>query len=160
MAKKANTAAVKKVEKQPEARMSNRSIMVSLIIALVLALGAAGYFYVDSQKAHNNTIEAIAQRNQQESSQVVVKLESILLETTDQEPTVARVENAQTLKESNPEFYKNVQNGDYIVLYPQRAVIYREEIDQIINIAPIVNTQGVQTTEEPAQIEETQAENE
>jgi hypothetical protein len=54
------------------------------------------------------------------------------------QPTVARVENVDTLKKSNPDFYKNVAAGDYLILYPQRAVIYRKTENKIMNVAPIV----------------------
>ena len=46
----------------------------------------------------------------------------------------------EKLKASNETFYKDIQKGDYLIIFPKRAVVYRESNDQIINIAPIINT--------------------
>jgi hypothetical protein len=60
------------------------------------------------------------------------------------------VEDPAKLKKANAEFYKNVEKGDYLIVFPKRAVIYREQNNQLINIAPIITTSGTTQSQTPA----------
>ncbi len=120
--------------------MSGRLTVILLLIVALAGLGAAGYFWNDARSAKQQTPEGVAQKNQEETDQVVSSLASIILIEGEDKPTVARVENPDVLKKANQDFYKNVQVGDYLVLYPQRAIIYRLGEKKIVNIAPIINT--------------------
>lgn len=136
-----------KVEKKAnsKSRMPKMSVTNWLVmLAVVLLAGAAFYFWQDAQDARNQTPEAIAERNEEESQRVIQQLGEILQISTDQEPTVARIEDADVLREANPDFYTDAQENDYLVLYPQRAIIYREDENKIVNIAPIINTADLQ----------------
>ncbi|MCA9324103.1 hypothetical protein KC992_03285 [Candidatus Saccharibacteria bacterium] len=119
--------------------------MLVMALLLLCAIGAAGFFWNDAREAKQQTPEGVAARNQQETQEVVASLSAQLLIEGDAKPTVARVENPDVLKKANQDFYKNVQTGDYLVLYPQRAIIYRKEEKKIINIAPIINTSDIQS---------------
>jgi hypothetical protein len=116
-----------------------------MVIIVLVSLGTAIYFWKDAQDARSTTPEAIAERNQVDSERVINKLNDILLTDSKDAPTVARIENPQVLIDANPEFYKYAVQGDYLVLYPQRAIIYREADDRIINVAPIINTSQLNT---------------
>lgn len=115
-----------------------------LAVLVVLAVFAAGFFYMKYQDASSETVDAVAARNAEESADVLTSLGSILVLDEENEPTVAKIDDASVLKEANPEFYSGAANGDYLVLYPTRAIIFRLEDKQIINFAPIINT-GVTT---------------
>lgn len=121
---------------------------LAILLVLLAAVGAAIYFWQDARDARNQTPEAIAARNQEDSERVLTKLDKILLTESDQEPTVARIEDANVLREANSDFYKNAENGDYLVLYPQRAIIYREADNRVINVAPIINTSQLPTPDQ------------
>ena len=109
-------------------------------LVVVVALGAAIFFWNDARTARNESPEGIAARNQEESERVITSLDTVLLTESDAAPTVARVEDPEVLKQANEDFYKNAETGDYLVLYPQRAILYREVEKRIINVAPIINT--------------------
>ncbi len=66
---------------------------------------------------------------------MVTKKQLLINET--EHPTVARIDDPEKLKKSNEEFYEDVERGDYLVIFPKRAVIFRETTDQGINTAPI-----------------------
>lgn len=114
-----------------------------VIVVIVLSLGAAFYFWNDAQNAKSQTPEAVAAKNQEESERVIGNLDKILLTESEDAPTVARIEDPAVLQKANAEFYKNAQSGDYLVLYPNRAIIYRENENYIINVAPIINTSEI-----------------
>jgi len=151
-----------------ETTKKKRTLKLSLkawlmIVIVLLSLGTAAYFWNDARNAKQQTPEAIKTRNEEETSKVVTDLGNTLLIEEGQDPTVARIEDPSILQSSNPDFYKDAQTGDYLILYPQRAIIYRLDESKIINIAPIINTdqlnqnQGAQDTQDTD--EETPAEN-
>lgn len=121
---------------------------ILVVLTVVLSLGAAVYFWNDARQAKQETPDAVAAKNLKETERVVNELSKILLLNADQDPTVARVEDPSVLQQSNPDFYKDIQVGDYLVLYPQRAIVYRSSETKIINIAPIVNTEQLQQSNE------------
>ncbi len=117
--------------------------VIVVILIVVLSLSAAFYFWNDAQNAKSQTPEAVAAKNQEESKRVIQGLDAILLTESEDAPTVARIEDPAVLQKANEEFYKNAQAGDYLVLYPQRAIIYRESENRIINVAPIINSSQI-----------------
>ena len=67
----------------------------------------------------------------------------VLYTESEDQPTVARIEDPAVLQEANEEFYRNAQAGDYLILYPNRAIIFRESENLVVNVAPIINTNGI-----------------
>jgi hypothetical protein len=140
--------------------MSNNLKLV--ILVLFIALLAAGYviwmFYNNYQKvtAQNENLSSqlenpdLAKKaNEEKANEVLGKLGKILLveESKDSngsviKPAVATIQDKDKVKTSNPEFYKYVENGDYLIIYPTRAIIYRENENKIMNIAPIITPQS------------------
>jgi uncharacterized protein HemX len=117
--------------------------VVLVIVVLVLALGAAFYFWNEANNAKDATPEAVAAKNQEESDRVINSLSLVLYTDSEDQPTVARIEDPEVLKAANEDFYKNAQTGDYLVLYPNRAIIYRESENLVVNVAPIINTDDI-----------------
>ncbi len=142
----------KKIEKKENKVAFGKKIKsknVLSILLLILLLGAGGsavYFYNQYHKIKSDPVQAQNDKNKAETQRVLDKLKLVILITESEQPTVARVEDTVKLQESNKEFYKDVQRGDYLVIFPKRAIIYRENSNQIINVAPIINTSDVQKT--------------
>ena len=126
-------------------KMNMNPMMMAMVAVVVVALGVAAFFWNEAREANSQSDEAVAARNAEESAEVVGNLDKILLTESESEPTVARVEDPELLQNANPDFYKNVAEGDYLILYPQRAIIYRNSEDRIINIAPIIDTSQLNT---------------
>lgn len=120
-----------------------------LLLILVLVGGLAGTMYYKdrAEKVEADPTSVQKEKNQAETDRVLTALKRTILITETDAPTVARVEDPEKLKASNATFYKDVQVGDYLVIYPKRAIVYRENIDQIINIAPIINTADLKSTD-------------
>lgn len=123
-----------------------KKLWPKLVVGLVLlaAIGAAAYYYTQYRDVRDNPTQAVAQRNNEETTRVLTKLKSVLRIDETDAPTVARVDDPAKLKATNEEFYRNVEKGDYLVLYPKRAILFREANSQIINVAPIINTSELQ----------------
>lgn len=133
-----------KVSSKKKSKLPSFNWKVILVIILVVgSLATAFYFWNESQTAKEQTPEGIAQKNLEESERVINALDLVLYTDSEDQPTVARIEDPAVLQEANPDFYKNAQAGDYLILYPQRAVIFRESENRVINVAPIINTDNI-----------------
>jgi len=143
----ADTAEVKATETKKTATKIKRPPfnwkVVVVMVVIVLALGAAFYFWNEARTAKSSTPEAVAAKNQEESDRVISSLSLVLYTDSADQPTVARIEDPEVLRAANEDFYKNAQTGDYLVLYPNRAIIYRESENLVVNVAPIINTNDI-----------------
>lgn len=119
---------------------SRRGLNFLFVFLVISALGGAGYSYMKYQDLKSNSVSNYTDQSKIKSEQIIQDLGKVLLITEQDAPTVARVDNPGLLMSSNPEFYKDVQVDDYIIVYTARAIIYRTSNNQIINIAPIVIT--------------------
>ncbi len=107
-------------------------------VLLALSLFAAVFFFILYQGEKKDGSSLSEQNKQDISSQVLTDLKKIFyIKTTDQ-PTVAAIDDIEKLRETNPQFYDGVNNGDYLILYPQRAIVYRHSENIVVNVAPIV----------------------
>ena len=139
----------KKEEKSSQTKRRSSPKSKYFLIALsILAIISAGYFYKKYQNALDNPQAQISQKNNKETEEVVSSLGKIIALPTDKQPTVAKVQDVDKLKKSNQTFYKDVAKDDYLVLYSDRAIIFRKKENKVINIAPIVDTSQIQTSQE------------
>jgi len=94
---------------------------------------AIGYEYFNlKKKVDSNDAKAVIQR-----------LEKHMTIPTGEEPLVATITDAIKLKETEP-FYKNAKNGDKVVIWKEKALIYRLEDDKIVDFGVVIrsNQQG------------------
>lgn len=139
---------LKKKKLNPKNFNSGKLSKIIVAIVLIVAVSAAGYFYKQYQDVKKDPKTAQVEKNKAETQRVLDKLKAAILVTESDAPTVARVEDPEKLKSSNPDFYKDILKGDYLIIFPKRAVVYRETNNQIINIAPIINTADLQKKQE------------
>ncbi|MDA9865569.1 hypothetical protein N9C96_02725 [bacterium] len=52
-------------------------------------------------------------------------------------PTVAEITDGAALRQDNPELYGDVQTGDYLLVYSDKAIIYSPDQDKLVTVAPI-----------------------
>ncbi len=114
--------------------MEKKSVIVSFVILILLALGGAGagiYYY--TQYTH-----AVKRANDPkvEVKELLAKLGK-LIDLPTEEPTVATVTNADQIK-SQP-FFAKAKNGYRVVLYTngRLAILYDDKTNKIINVGTI-----------------------
>ena len=117
--------------------INKRTIIVSIIV-IMLGFWVAGsiilgveYFNL-KKKVDSNDAKA-----------VINKLSKIM-DVPQEEPLVATITDAARLKEQEP-FYKNAQNGDKVIIWKEKAVIYRLETNKIIDFGVVIRAQQNQT---------------
>ncbi len=71
------------------------------------------------------------------AQEVVAKVKKHMTLDETVAPTVAKIADAETLRQKNPLFYKNASNGDFVVITTTRAILYSLEKDVIIDVVPV-----------------------
>lgn len=125
---------------------SNKKVM-GLVVVLLLA-SLAGNAFLGSMfwqmRQENMELKQDPQRvAQAELAEVMEAVSKIITLPQGVTPTLATVNNAESLKEQQP-FFKDAQDGDKMLLYAQttdaaerKAYLYRPSTNQLINVAPI-----------------------
>lgn len=134
-------------------------ITVIAVIGIFLLGGGAGYL-VYNQLVEKDVLgkasspEFVSEIQQKQVDAILKDLNKLILITEEEEPTVATILDVEVLRQDNPEFYKNAQDGDILIIYSQRAIIFRRDKNMIVNVAPVfVQPDSNQATQEESQSE-------
>ncbi len=74
--------------------------------------------------------------NQEKARTVVERVQKLMNIDVSVEPTVATIVDVEKLREQNP-FYDKAENGDFLIVTPTRAILYREEENIILDVVPV-----------------------
>ena len=122
--------------------MKTKRILSILIILIIALLGFAIFdkFYKKDVKTDRN------QLSEKQIKALVVKV-SKLINTPEETPVIATIIKADQLI-AEQKFYTGSKDGDYLMVFPtaQKAIIYREKENRLINVGPIIVDQPKATT--------------
>lgn len=71
-----------------------------------------------------------------EAARVLARLRAVYDLPAEPEPTVALVVDAEKLRAKHA-FYGSARNGDYLVLTPTRAILFRSEEKMVVEVMPV-----------------------
>lgn len=134
-------------------------ITVIAVIGIFLLGGGAGYLVYNQLVEKDvlgkaNSPEFVSEIQQKQVDAILKDLNKLILITEEEEPTVATILDVEVLRQDNPEFYKNAQDGDILIIYSQRAIVFRRDKNMIVNVAPVfVQPDSNQATQEESQSE-------
>lgn len=117
---------------------SATQILLGLVLILLIACGTLIYLYLEERKV---TIDSTAQS--QDTQKIIEDLNKLIL-LPDETPTIATVTDKDKLIEENPDFYESVNNGDKLIIYEDKAILYRPSSRLILNVAPVVRNKPVE----------------
>lgn len=124
--------------------------LVAIVIFLLVAGGAGGtYFFYTKYQAAQEKISNPEVTAQEEVTRLVTAIGKILALPEDEQPTVATVLDKDKIKDQP--FFTKAENGDKVVIYSKamKAILYRESINKIIEVAPIQITQPPEASVSP-----------
>lgn len=98
----------------------------------------------DVQETEGEGASSAAASSQGELSQaeVIARIREHMTISTEMKPTVAAVVDVEKLREKNPGFYADAENGDYLVVTQNQAILYSPRRDRIINVSTITLEQA------------------
>lgn len=120
-------------------RSSRPKIFIIIgIVLFILVAGAGGFFFWQYTKLKNdpNTVA------KETTERLVDKVGTLYSLPTDEQPTVAQVQDKDKLKDQV--FFAKAENSDYILIYTNAklAILYREKENKLINVGPIAISEG------------------
>jgi predicted PurR-regulated permease PerM len=118
----------------PKSRLA--VIIGIIVIAVIFALATVTVLlYKQVQDLRNNPDQAVVEKSNQLKDQVAK-----IMHLPDETPTIAEIKTEDLDKLKTQAFFRDIKNGDKILIFSkaQKAVIYREEENRIINSGPIV----------------------
>jgi hypothetical protein len=96
-----------------------------------------------SMQMHQQGSEA----NREQAAEIIRKVRSHMDIGDEVEPTVATIVDVMKLRENNV-FYNKAENGDFLVVTPTRAILYRLAEDRILDVVPVELNQAPPPVEE------------
>jgi len=125
--------------KQPGAsRMSPLTIAIIVIVLLVgVVLGIKQTWFSDKggkEQAESKKISATAPSD---IADLIGRVSKHITIKQDETPTVATIQDIKVLQQQNATFYKDAQNGDRLLVWSDKAVLYSTTRDIILAVLPI-----------------------
>lgn len=119
--------------------ISKHQLMPTIIIVLLLGLGAGGYFFYQSQKAVQFTgVTSTGQiLDKEQIKSLIADIRKVTQLPQGEDPNVATVVDIGKLK--NQPFFAEGKNGDVVLMYPnaKKVFLYDPGAKKIVNIAPL-----------------------
>lgn len=142
----------------------NKNVLFSLAIVLLLGtLGVTSYLYYSALQENKELKESsvAGTSTDQEVTKVVENLKKLVEIDPNEKLNIEKVTNIEKFTEQDPEFYKNLQIDQYVVVLPdsQRLLIFDAKLNKIMNFSnytlnvEIIPEDKIATTEKPFYIE-------
>jgi hypothetical protein len=120
-------------------KQSQKTVIVFTIVVLIIGGGFIISQYHDNIFPPKNT--------SQEVSRLVSDVGKLMILPTNEVPTIASVADVELLR--NQPFFHLAENGDKVLIYNQakKAILYRQKIHKIIEVAPVNVTPSSQSAQ-------------
>lgn len=117
-------------------RRNKALLIIIAVIVLAVAVVPSYYFYNQYKKTQSLLSNPTASSNTQEKV-LIDEVGKLMVLPTGEQPTVATVSDITKL--TDQPFFANAKNGDKVLIYTQakEAILYRESINKIIQVAPV-----------------------
>ncbi|MFA7315117.1 MAG: hypothetical protein WC025_04305 [Candidatus Magasanikbacteria bacterium] len=113
-------------------------IICSLFFLLLLASIYFLFSYLKAQKELKYLKDPAAQEavTKVENEKLINTVGKLIELPVNEEPIIGTVQDAEALARDQ-QFFANAKNGDRVLIYKNTAVIYRPEINKLINMGPV-----------------------
>ncbi|MDD2656725.1 MAG: hypothetical protein PHQ18_04135 [Patescibacteria group bacterium] len=117
---------------------NKKIILVSLFLVLFVGLIYFLFSYIKTQRELKVLKDPTAQEAavKVENDKLIQKVNKLIDLPTDEEPVVGTVNDAATLAQQQ-KFFSNAKNGDKVLIYQDKAIIYRPDDNKLINVGPV-----------------------
>ncbi len=131
---------------------SNIIIIIFVLLFIFVLIGFIWFFYSYQQvkkqmDSLTNKMQTDGEMSSQEVDALLKEVENLIILPQDQgQPMIATIKDANKLKQSDP-FYVDAQNGDKLIVYKTKAIIYNPSRKKIINVGPVYLSNDKQNEE-------------
>jgi len=123
------------------AKKKNDTKKIIILSVFFLLLVATVYFlfsYLKAQHELNVLKDPVAQEaaTKVENDKLIQKIGKLIELSTTEDPVVGTVNDAESLAKQQ-KFFVNAKNGDKVLIYQDKAIIYRPTDNKLINVGPV-----------------------
>lgn len=132
----------------PDAPASSKMNPFAAAVMVIVLLAAGGLLVkntlakqkvASNDKPNTDTADTSAETDVQ---QVVNRVAKHIKIKADEVPTVATVQDADVLRQNNPAFYQYAKNGDRLLIWSDKAVLYSATEDILLAVMPVTVSQA------------------
>jgi hypothetical protein len=120
-----------------------KSVVVGLCVIGLCAVATVSWFGIGWYTGVIGRITALEKENKQLQAKPVLQTDadvisrvSTLLVLPPGEPKIIPVADVETLKKTQP-FFDHAENGDKILVYPTKVILYSTLLDKIVEVAVV-----------------------
>jgi len=117
---------------------AKKIIILSLFFLLLVATIYLLFSYLKTQKELSMLKDPVAQEAalKVENDKLIQKIGKLIELSTTEDPVVGTVNDATSLAQQQ-KFFVNAKNGDKVLIYKDKALIYRPDNNKLINVGPV-----------------------
>jgi hypothetical protein len=119
-----------------EKQFIKASVVTLVIIGLIVTAGFSYKLYADTQAKVVLKDNVSGQKGSDTSDQSVINLVGKHIVLPNETPKVVTVKDVETLRKSEP-FFNNATNGDKLLVYQNKVVLYSLILDKVVEVATI-----------------------
>ena len=137
-------------DKLAENLKGNKSLWIIIVAVLLIIAILPSYYYYSQYKKTQQLLQNPSASANAEVKQLIKEVGTLMVLPTVEQPTVATVSDVTKL--ADQPFFANAKNGDKVLIYTQskKAILYRESINKIIEVAPVNLGAGAAASPTPA----------
>jgi len=154
-AKKSKPSPEKKTEtKSKSVKVRTKSgytggVLVIVIVLLILSLTALAFLYLEYDKlegklADPEYLEGLIEKDTGSGEDLLSRV-GRHIRLPEGDPQIATVANIDNLVKEQP-FFKGAKNGDRVLIYTDKVIVYDEQDDIIVNVGFLLNTPQAATS--------------
>lgn len=115
------------------------------VVLLVAAIGLVGTLAYQQRMVQGqlNDLEGVEQvdpkaigNNPELAEKIVAEVKELIDISDEVNPTVATIVDIEKLQAQNP-FYNKAENGDHLIVTPERAILYSSKLKKILDVVPV-----------------------
>lgn len=127
---------------QKNPNLLNIVLFVLLLAALCgFAWSFWRYWSLKQEVRFLSTSQGQQELNKKEVDKVVEAVGKLIILPTGQQPTVATIQDVAALVKEQP-FFNGAENGDKLLFYQDKAIIYSVKNNKLVNVGPVYNQGG------------------
>ncbi|MCK5460123.1 LytR C-terminal domain-containing protein [Candidatus Parcubacteria bacterium] len=112
----------------------------AVFLVFLILIGACVWLlinYKNAQKQINYLSElTVEEISKKERDELLGKVRKLIILPEDKQPAISTIQDIGKLAEAQP-FFEKAQNGDRVIIYEDRAIIYSPSKNVLINVGPV-----------------------
>lgn len=124
-----------------EASRAARALPFLFAVLVLLLIGAYAYKAKNNISIGGNNVQ-VTQGDAREMQALINKVSSVVAVNADEIPSIATIEDITMVRAQNPILYRGAQNGDRLLVWSDKAVVFSSSQEKVLSVMPLIKDQG------------------